>query len=89
MHTILKLYKRDDFEFDIVNFSFLDGEVPRRVSYGVYISQLVRFARVYNHIHVTNINARNKCYMSNFSNRAIGILNFEKPFLNFIVDTMN
>ena len=23
----------------------------------------------------------------NFSNRAIGIINFEKPFLNFIVDT--
>ena len=25
----------------------------------------------------------------NFFNRAIGIINFEKPFLNFIVDTMN
>ena len=25
----------------------------------------------------------------NFSNRAIGIINFEKPFLNVIVDTMN
>ena len=24
-----------------------------------------------------------------FSNRAIGIINFEKPFLNFIVDTLN
>ena len=31
-----KLYdKRDDF--DIVNFPFLDGDVPRRPSYGVYI----------------------------------------------------
>ena len=28
-------------------------------------------------------------YRPNFSNRAIGIINFEKPFLNFIVDTMN
>ena len=28
--------KRDDFEFDIVNFPFLDGDVPRRPSYGVY-----------------------------------------------------
>ena len=27
--------KRDDF--DIVNFPFLDGDVPRRTSYGVYI----------------------------------------------------
>ena len=38
-----KIYdKRDDFEFDIVNFPFLDGDVPRRPSYGVYISQLKR-----------------------------------------------
>ena len=38
---------------------FLDGDVPRRASYGVYISQLIRFARVCN--HVTDFNARNKC----------------------------
>ena len=37
-----KIYdKRDDFDFDIVNFPFLDGDVPRRPSYGVYISQLI------------------------------------------------
>ena len=42
-----KIYdKRDDFDFDIVNFPFLDGDVPRSTSYGVYISQLIRFARV-------------------------------------------
>ena len=36
-----KIYdKRDDFDFDIVNCPFLDGDVPRRPSYGVYISQL-------------------------------------------------
>ena len=29
------------------------------------------------------------CLRVPFSNRAIGIINFEKPFLNFIVDTMN
>ena len=34
-----KIYdKRDDFDFDIVNFPFLDGDVPRLPSYGVYIS---------------------------------------------------
>ena len=33
-------YKRDDFDFDIINFPFLDGDVPRRKSYGVYISHL-------------------------------------------------
>ena len=34
-----KIYdNRDDFDFDIVNFPFLDGDVPRSTSYGVYIS---------------------------------------------------
>ena len=34
-----KIYdKRDDFDLDIVNYIFLDGDVPRRPSYGVYIS---------------------------------------------------
>ena len=32
--------KRDDFDFDRVNFPFLDGDVPRSTAYGVYISQL-------------------------------------------------
>ena len=41
-----KIYdNRDDFDFDIVNFPFLDGDVPRSTSYGVYISQLIRFAK--------------------------------------------
>ena len=42
--------KLDDFDFDIVNFPFLDGDVPRRSTYGVYISQLIRFARVCSHV---------------------------------------
>ena len=42
--------KRDDFDFDISNFPFLDGDVPRRPSYGVYIPQLIRFARVCSHV---------------------------------------
>ena len=55
-----KIYdKRDDFNFDIVNFPFLDGDVPRRPSYGVYISQIIRFARVCS--HVDDFNTRNKC----------------------------
>ena len=35
----------DNFDFEIVNFPFLDCDVPRATSYGVYISQLIRFAR--------------------------------------------
>ena len=55
-----KIYdKRDEFDFDIVNLPFLDGDLPRRPSNGVYISQLIRFARVCS--HVDDFNTRNKC----------------------------
>ena len=49
--------KRDDF--DIVNFLYMDGVVLRCASYGLYISQPIRFPRFCNHI--TDFNARNKC----------------------------
>ena len=38
--------KRDDLNFEIVNFPFLDGDVSCSPSYMVYISQFIRFARV-------------------------------------------
>ena len=42
-----KIYdKRDNFNFEIVNSLFLNGDVPRSPSYGLYVSQLIRFARV-------------------------------------------
>ena len=54
-----KIYdKRDDFDFDVVSFPFLGGDVPRRPSYGVYTSQLIRFARVCS--HVDDFNTRKK-----------------------------
>ena len=49
--------KRDDFNFEIVNFPFLDRDVPRSPSYGVYISQLIRFAWVCS--NVDDFNNRN------------------------------
>ena len=50
-----KIYdKRDDFNFEIVNFPFLDGDVPGSPSYGVYISQLIRFARVCSNVDYFN-----------------------------------
>ena len=54
-----KIYdKRDDFDFEIVNFPFLDGDVPRSTSNRVYISRLIRFARASS--YVTDFNTRNK-----------------------------
>ena len=54
-----KIYdKRDDFDLEIVNFPFLDGDVARSTSYGVYISQLIHFARASS--YVADFNTRNK-----------------------------
>ena len=47
----------EDFDFDIVNFQFLVGDVRRCASYGVCSSQLIRIARVC--YHVADVNARN------------------------------
>ena len=53
-----KIYdKRDDLNFEIVNFPFLVGDVPRSPAYGVYIFQLIHFARVCS--YVDDFNSRN------------------------------
>ena len=78
--------KRDDFDFDIVNFPFLGGDVPQRASYGVYISQLIRFARVCN--HVTDFNLRNKCLTAKHLQQGYRYHKLRTTFLNFIVDIM-
>ena len=50
-----KIYdKRDDFNFEKVNFQLLHGDVPRSPSYGVYISQLIRFPRVCSNVYDFN-----------------------------------
>ena len=46
-----------NFDFQIVNFPFLDGDVPCSTSYEVNISQLTRFARLSS--HVADFNTRN------------------------------
>ena len=55
--VLSKFYdKRDDFNFEIVNFPFLDGNVPRSPSYAVYILQLIRFAKMCSNVDFNNRN---------------------------------
>ena len=77
-----KIYdKRDDFDFDIVNFPFLDGDVPRSTSYGVYISQLIRFARVSS--HVVDFNARNNSLTAKLLQQGYRYHKLRKTFSKF------
>ena len=73
-----KIYdKRDDFDFEIENF-YLDGDVLRRASYGVYISQLIRFTRVSS--HVTDFNTRNKLLAAKLLNQGYRYHKLRKIF---------
>ena len=82
-----KMYdKWDDFDSDTVNFPFLDDDVPRRTSYGVNISQLIKFARASSNLRT--LTAIIKPLLLNFLGRAIVILNFVRRFRNFIADTV-
>ena len=77
-----KIYdKRDDFNFDIVNFPFLDGDVPRSPSYGVYISQLIRFARVCS--NVDDFNNRNLFLTANLLKQGYRYHKIRKAFSKF------
>ena len=77
-----KIYdKRGDFDFDIVNLSFLDGDVPRSTSYGVYICQLIRFARVFS--HVAAFNTRNKSLIAKLLQQGYRYHKLRRTFSKF------
>ena len=77
-----KIYdKLDDFDFDIVSFPFLDGDVPRSTSYDVYISQLIRFARVSS--HVDDFKTRNKVLTAKLLRQAYRYHKLRKAFSKF------
>ena len=68
-----KIYdERDDFNFEIVNFPFLDGDVHRSPSYVVHIFQLVCFARVCS--NVDDFNNRNLFVTVKLLNKVIDII---------------
>ena len=75
------MIKIDDFDFDIVNFPFLDADVPHHAPYDVYISQLIRFASVCN--HVADFNARNKCLTAKLLQQGYRYHKLRKTFSKF------
>ena len=63
-------------------FRYTDSTIsPHRASYGVYISQLIRFARVCN--HVTDFNARNKCLTAKLLQQGYRYHKLRKTFSKF------
>ena len=77
-----KIYdKRDDFNFEIVNFPSLEGDVPRSTSYGVNISTLIRFAGASS--HVVDFNTRNKLLLQKLLKQGYRYYKLRKTFSKF------
>ena len=61
-HVLKFMIKRDDFNFKIINFPNMCSNIPASPAYGVYISQLIRYARASSnysdflkrHLHLRN-----------------------------------
>ena len=70
-----------DSYFDIVNFPFLDGDVPRRTSYGVNISQLIRFAKASSNLN--DFNYRNKTLTAKLLRQGYRYFKLRKAFSKF------
>ena len=73
--------KWDDFDFDIVNFPFLDSDVPWRTSYGVYISELIRFARASSNLN--DFNYHNKTLTAKLLRQGYRYFKLRKAFSKF------
>ena len=82
-----KIYdKRDDLDFDIVSFPFLDGDVPRRPSLGYTYLSLLDSPELLQIL--MTLTTAIKPLLPNFLGRAIVIFNFVRRFRNFIADTV-
>ena len=73
--------KRDEFDFDIVNFPFLDDDIPRRISNGAYISQIIRFARASSNLK--DFNCRNKALTAKSLRQGYRYFKLRKAFSKF------
>ena len=71
--------KRDGFS--IVNFPGLNGDVPILPSYGIYISQLVRFARCCTSVY--DFNSKISKLLQNCWHMVIDITSFQKKIGKF------
>ena len=77
-----RLYdKCDDCDFHIVNFPFLSSKIPSCPSYGVYISQVIRYARCCSHYE--DFRCCHKCLVDRLLSQGYRALRLEMSFKKF------
>ena len=79
--------KRDDSGCPIINFQWLSGDVPRLPTYGIYISEFVRFARCCT--SVLDFIQKISKLLQNSWHRVIDITSFEKHLEISLDQTLN
>jgi hypothetical protein len=76
--------KRDAFGFSIVNFPDLSGNIPSKQSYGVFVSQLIRYARCCQHLE--HFSHRTKMLVDKLTNQGFKLNLLKREFEKFTVD---
>ena len=86
LYTTLPHNLMKDKLIEVVCFSFLDGDVPCSASCGSVALKSFAFLE---HLAVLMASAlAANCLLRDFLGRAVGVINFAKPFLDFIDNTM-
>ena len=73
--------RRDDFDVHIVNFPFLSSNITSGPSYGVYISQLIRYVRCCS--HYDDFRYHHNCLVDRLLSQGYIALRLEKSFKKF------
>ena len=77
-----RLYdKRDDYNFAIVNYPFMDSNIPEGPAYGTYMSRLIAFARACQSLR--DFNLRHECLIKKLLSQGYNIKRLHSTFLKF------
>ena len=79
---MLKIDKRDAFDFDIVNFPDLSGNIPTVSAYGTYISQLIRYSRASH--NYDNFSSRHSMLAERLFNQGFPARKLMRTFCKFM-----
>ena len=84
----IKLYdKRNDYVFDVISFPYLDGNIPKGQSYGIFISRLIRYARI--NTSFSNFISDCRKLMTKLVGQYFDIAALRKRFQEFIIKNFN
>ena len=79
--------KRNDYSFNVISYPYLDGNVPNNLSYGVFVSQLVRFAKINTLVEGFYHNV--KCLVNKLHKQGFNLAALRKKFFKFYHTKLN